>query len=72
MTPPVFKPGAFVFECDGTRPLPPRWDPSIGRARRPWWHWLALLPVSLLAWIVYRALAGWPIEGHSLFHRLAG
>lgn len=69
MTTPKFLPGAFVFECDGTRPLPPRWDPNAGRRRSRWW--LALVPASLLAWVIYRATVGWPV-GRSLLERLAG
>lgn len=36
----------------------------------PGW-WLAFVPVSLLAWVVYRALAGWPV-GVPLRQRLTG
>ena len=32
--------------------------------RRSWWHWLAMIASMIAspigAWIVYRAIAGWP------------
>lgn len=66
-----FHPGSYVFACDGTRLLPPRWEPGRPQARRPWWWWLAFGAAPVLLWIVYRAISGWP-AGASLLMRLAG
>lgn len=43
----------------------------------PWWWWIAYYVVMLGGlWVVYRALAGWPVETQnfflSIFHRIAG
>lgn len=38
---------------------------------RPWWWWLALTASPFAAWVVYRALAGWP-SPTSWFQRIAG
>lgn len=44
--------------------------------RRPWFWWLALGIVAALFavefWLVYRAVAGWPVEGLTLLTRMAG
>lgn len=45
--------------------------------RSPWWWWVAYYVVMFGSlWVVYRALAGWPIETQnfilSIFHRIAG